>query len=81
MIETMTKSESDGDTRDPSHGEDDQVIVDIDSLTSSVESMMSQNLIMSDKCCIFRVPPILRRHSERAYIPNAFSIGPWHRNH
>ncbi|KAF9666254.1 hypothetical protein SADUNF_Sadunf16G0210500 [Salix dunnii] len=77
----MAKSESDGDTRDPSHGEDDQVIVDIDSLTSSVESMMSQDLIMSDKCCIFRVPPILRRHSKRAYIPNAFSIGPWHRNH
>ncbi|KAJ6754429.1 PROTEIN putative (DUF247)-RELATED-RELATED [Salix purpurea] len=56
-------------------------IVDIDSLISSVERMMSQNLMVSDKCCIFRVPPILRRHSERAYTPNAFSIGPWHRNH
>ncbi|KAG5254422.1 UPF0481 protein [Salix suchowensis] len=77
----MAKSESDGDTRDPSYGEDDQVRVDIDSLTSSIESMMSQNLIMSDKCCIFRVPHILRRHRENAYIPNAFSIGPWHRNH
>ncbi|KAJ6776919.1 hypothetical protein OIU74_000987 [Salix koriyanagi] len=80
-IETMAKFESDGGTGDPSHGEDDQVKVDIDSLISSVESMMSQNLIMSDKCCIFRVPPILRRHSERAYTPNAFSIGPWHRKH
>ncbi|KAJ6298754.1 hypothetical protein OIU76_019834 [Salix suchowensis] len=30
---------------------------------------------------MIRVPPILRRHSERAYTPNAFSIGPWHRNH
>ncbi|KAJ6754434.1 PROTEIN putative (DUF247)-RELATED-RELATED [Salix purpurea] len=79
--ETMVKSESDGGKRDPSHGENDQVIVDIDSPTSSIKSMMSQNLTMSDKCCIFRVPPILRRHSERAYIPNAFSIGPWHRNH
>ncbi|KAG5254419.1 UPF0481 protein [Salix suchowensis] len=77
----MAKFESDGGTCDPSHGEDDQVKVDIDSLISSIESMMSQNLIMSDKCCIFRVPPILRRHSERAYTPNAFSIGPWHRNH
>ncbi|KAF9666253.1 hypothetical protein SADUNF_Sadunf16G0210400 [Salix dunnii] len=81
LSETMAKSEIDGGTCDPSHGEDDQIIVDIDSLTSSVESMMSQDLIMSDKCCIFKVPPILRRHSERAYIPNAFSIGPWHRNH
>eukprot|EP00258_Populus_trichocarpa_P000514 XP_002298611.3 UPF0481 protein At3g47200 [Populus trichocarpa] len=82
----MAKSESDGGTRNvdicgPSHGVDDQVTVDIDSLTSSVESMMSQNLIMSDKACIFKVPDILRRHSEKAYTPNAFSIGPWHRHH
>uniref|UniRef100_A0A6N2K434 Uncharacterized protein n=1 Tax=Salix viminalis TaxID=40686 RepID=A0A6N2K434_SALVM len=76
----MAKFESDGGTRDPSYGEDDQIIVDIDSLTSSVESMMSQNLIMFAKCCIFRVPPILRRHRPIAYIPNAFSIGPWHRD-
>ena len=83
----MARSERDGGTRsaadicDPSHGVDDQVTVDIDSLTSSVESMMSQNLIMPDKVCIFRVPHILRRHSEKAYTPNAFSIGPWHRHH
>ncbi|KAJ6302202.1 hypothetical protein OIU77_016316 [Salix suchowensis] len=76
----MEKFESDGVTRDPSYGEDDQVIVDIDHPSSSIAIMMSQNLIMSDKCCIFRVPPILRRHRESAYIPNAFSIGPWHRN-
>ncbi|XP_034933465.1 UPF0481 protein At3g47200-like [Populus alba] len=82
----MARSERDGGTRSadicgPSHGVDDQVTVDIDSLTSSVESMISQNLIMPDKVCIFRVPPILRRHSEKAYTPNAFSIGPWHRHH
>ncbi|KAJ6754439.1 PROTEIN putative (DUF247)-RELATED-RELATED [Salix purpurea] len=77
----MAKFESDGGKSDPSHGEDDQVTVDIDSLTSSIQSIMSQNLIVSDKCCIFRVPHILRRHRESAYIPNAFSIGPWHRNH
>ncbi|KAF9666260.1 hypothetical protein SADUNF_Sadunf16G0211100 [Salix dunnii] len=81
LSETMAKFESDGGTRDPSYGEDDQVTIDIDSLTFSIESMMSQNLIMSDKCCIFRVSPILRRHRESAYIPNAFPIGPWHRNH
>ncbi|KAG6736321.1 hypothetical protein POTOM_060933 [Populus tomentosa] len=82
----MARSERDGGPRsadicDPSHGVDDQVTVDIDSLTSSVESMMSQNLIMPDKVCIFRVPHILRRHSEKAYTPNAFSIGLWHRHH
>ncbi|KAF9666256.1 hypothetical protein SADUNF_Sadunf16G0210700 [Salix dunnii] len=78
---TNAKFKRDGGTRDPSYGEDDQVIVDIDSLTSSIERMMPQNLIMSDKCCIFRVPAILRRHRECAYKPNAFSIGPWHRYH
>ncbi|KAJ6949301.1 hypothetical protein NC651_003335 [Populus alba x Populus x berolinensis] len=82
----MARSERDGgprsaDIRDPSHGVDDEVTVDIDSLISCVESMMSQNLIMPDKVCIFRVPHILRRHSEKAYTPNAFSIGPWHRHH
>ncbi|XP_011003946.1 PREDICTED: UPF0481 protein At3g47200-like [Populus euphratica] len=82
----MARSERDGGTRNvdiygPSHGVHDQVTVDIDSLTSSVESMMSQNLMMSDKACIFKVPYILRRHSEKAYNPNAFSIGPWHRHH
>ncbi|KAG6793364.1 hypothetical protein POTOM_002572 [Populus tomentosa] len=82
----MARSERDGGTRSadicgPSYEVDDQVTVDIDSLTSSVGSKMSQNLIMPDKVCIFRVPPILRRHSEKAYTPNAFSIGPWHRHH
>ncbi|KAJ4841640.1 hypothetical protein Tsubulata_034071 [Turnera subulata] len=33
---------------------------------------------MSDKCCLYRVPYILQRHNEKAYVPNAFSIGPWH---
>ncbi|KAJ6965519.1 hypothetical protein NC652_003409 [Populus alba x Populus x berolinensis] len=84
--ETMARSERDGGPRsadicDPSHGVDDEVTVDIDSLISCVESTMSQNLIMPDKVCIFRVPHILRRHSEKAYTPNAFSIGPWHRHH
>ncbi|XP_034906450.2 UPF0481 protein At3g47200-like [Populus alba] len=82
----MARSERDGGPRsadicDPSHGVDDEVTVDIDSLISCVESMMSQNLIMPDNVCIFRVPHILRRHSEKAYTPNAFSIGPWHRHH
>ncbi|KAF9666261.1 hypothetical protein SADUNF_Sadunf16G0211200 [Salix dunnii] len=81
MSETMANFESDRGTRDPYDGEDDPVMVDIDSLTYSIQSMMSQNLIMSDKCCIFRVPHILRRHRESAYMPNAFSIGPWHSDH
>ncbi|CAK7328286.1 unnamed protein product [Dovyalis caffra] len=84
-IETMEKFERDGgamnvDVCGSSRGEDEQVKIDVDSLASSVEHMMSQKLTMSDKCCIFKVPYILRRHSEKAYLPNAFSIGPWHRD-
>jgi hypothetical protein len=59
----------------------DEVTIDVDSLASSFENMMSQNLsILSDKYCIFKVPSILRRHNESAYVPYAFSIGPWHHN-
>ncbi|GLU02225.1 hypothetical protein SLE2022_194840 [Rubroshorea leprosula] len=36
--------------------------------------------VISTKACIFKIPSILRRHNEHAYIPNAFSIGPFHRD-
>ncbi|KAM1062125.1 hypothetical protein ACFX14_026393 [Malus domestica] len=28
--------------------------------------------------CIFRVPKVLRRHNEKAFVPNLVSIGPFH---
>ncbi|CAL8989849.1 unnamed protein product [Prunus brigantina] len=31
------------------------------------------------KCCIFRVPQVLRRHKPDAYEPDFISIGPFHR--
>lgn len=33
---------------------------------------------MSSRCCIFEAPQILKRHNKKAYIPDAFSIGPFH---
>jgi hypothetical protein len=48
-------------------------------LAPSIENMISvEYLFMSPKCCIFKTPVILSRHNEKAYIPNAFSIGPFH---
>ncbi|KAG8634921.1 UPF0481 protein At3g47200 isoform X2 [Manihot esculenta] len=54
------------------------ISINVDSLASSFKEMMSQNLSMSEKCCIFKIPHILQRHNEKAYVPNAFSIGPWY---
>ncbi|GKV07944.1 hypothetical protein SLEP1_g19640 [Rubroshorea leprosula] len=53
----------------------------IESVASSLENNMGQQEMMqfiSAKACIFKIPSILRRHNEEAFIPNAFSIGPFH---
>ncbi|GLT33112.1 hypothetical protein SLA2020_077250 [Shorea laevis] len=53
----------------------------IESVASSLENNMGQQEMMqfvSTKACIFKIPSILRRHNEEAFIPNAFSIGPFH---
>ncbi|KAK0589279.1 hypothetical protein LWI29_012052 [Acer saccharum] len=54
-----------------------QVTISIESLASSFESMLSGDLSMSSRVCIFRIPKILHRHNPQAYEPNAFSIGPF----
>jgi hypothetical protein len=56
----------------------DNVKIDIDRLVSSIEDMMPHDLLVRPKCCIFKTPAILYRHNEKAFIPNAFSIGPLH---
>jgi hypothetical protein len=58
--------------------EGDSVGIDIDRLVSSIEDMVSHDLIMPAKCCIFKTPVILYRHNKKAFIPDAFSIGPLH---
>lgn len=57
---------------------EDNVRIDIESLACSIEEEMSSHKYMSRKCCIFKTPAILSRCNEKAYIPNAFSIGPLH---
>ncbi|KDP46304.1 hypothetical protein JCGZ_10144 [Jatropha curcas] len=54
------------------------VVIDIEELASSIENNISDDLYMPKECCIFKTPKILSRHNQKAYIPNAFSIGPFH---
>ncbi|KAB1211769.1 hypothetical protein CJ030_MR6G025622 [Morella rubra] len=56
----------------------DSVIIDAAYLASSIRNMMPFDLHMTTKCCIFKIPNILYRQNERAFIPDAFSIGPLH---
>ncbi|KAB1212500.1 hypothetical protein CJ030_MR5G001034 [Morella rubra] len=58
-----------------------RVVINRDRLASSIEETMYQDLLMSPKCCIFRVPSILYRQNKEAFTPNAFSIGPLHHGH
>ncbi|KAK3183783.1 hypothetical protein Dsin_031069 [Dipteronia sinensis] len=58
--------------------EKNHVAINIESVATSFENHMSENLIMSPNCCIFKTPKILYRHNKKAYEPNAFSIGPFH---
>ena len=46
----------------------------VDAIATELESMMSNNFPMSPRCCIFRIPNILRRYNLEAYAPTAFSI-------
>jgi hypothetical protein len=54
------------------------VTIDIEAMASSIEGKMQDWCLMPSKHCIFKTPPVLSRHNEQAYIPDAFSIGPLH---
>ncbi|GKV41388.1 hypothetical protein SLEP1_g48931 [Rubroshorea leprosula] len=51
---------------------------EIESMASNMRSKMRGDTKSSSTSCIFGIPSILRRHNKEAYIPNAFSIGPFH---
>ncbi|GMY13117.1 UPF0481 protein At3g47200-like [Fagus crenata] len=57
----------------------DSVAIHIEGLASSIEKDMASNdPFMSPNCCIFKTPTILYRLNDKAYVPDAFSIGPFH---
>ncbi|PON61355.1 hypothetical protein PanWU01x14_147320 [Parasponia andersonii] len=62
-----------GDRDDHNH------VIDIDSIISSmISQMVDDSLTMSTGFSIFRIPTAVSRHNEKAYMPSAFSIGPFH---
>ncbi|KAI9087087.1 hypothetical protein K1719_030922 [Acacia pycnantha] len=53
--------------------EDDQVIIDIKEMIKDCGDG-----VLSPKCCIYRVPTVVRHLKEEAYTPQVVSIGPFH---
>lgn len=47
-------------------------------MISSYKPFVLEDFVLSSESCIFKIPNILFRHNEKAYLPNAFSFGPWH---
>jgi hypothetical protein len=57
---------------------EDSVAIEIKSLESSIRDAMNDDLYISREACIFRTPTTLKSQNEKAYIPRAFSFGPYH---
>ncbi|KAG6633322.1 UPF0481 protein At3g47200-like [Carya illinoinensis] len=56
-------------------------IIDVDEIAiSSIREKLSQtsHLPPPSQCSIFKVPDMLRRHNEKAFMPEVVSIGPFH---
>ncbi|KAF2305959.1 hypothetical protein P3X46_032651 [Hevea brasiliensis] len=56
----------------------ENVAINIEEIAAFLENVVSDDLYMSPNCCIFETPKILSRHNTKAYVPNAFAIGPLH---
>ncbi|XP_040996686.1 UPF0481 protein At3g47200-like isoform X1 [Juglans microcarpa x Juglans regia] len=59
----------------------DSVIINIEGLAYSIEETMFHDSLVPPKSCIFKIPNILYRQNEKAFIPDAFSFGPLHHGH
>ena len=54
------------------------VAIDIEGLVASIKARMYQDLFISSNCFIFKTLTILGRINEKAYVPEAYSIWPFH---
>ncbi|KAL6183447.1 hypothetical protein ACLB2K_044858 [Fragaria x ananassa] len=52
--------------------------IDVEALEKSLKAKLCSDSRLSAKCCIFRVPELLRRHKPEAHQPDIVSIGPFH---
>lgn len=57
---------------------DGSTTIDVEALKKSIEGRLCNDSPLSAKCCIFKVPKVLRRHKPEAYQPDVVSIGPLH---
>ncbi|KAH0970723.1 hypothetical protein GBA52_022879 [Prunus armeniaca] len=50
---------------------------DVELIVSSIRGKLLQDPPSTARSCIFRIPDVLRRHNEKAFVPNLVSIGPF----
>ncbi|PQM32956.1 UPF0481 protein [Prunus yedoensis var. nudiflora] len=50
---------------------------DVELIVSSIRRKLHQNPPSTARSSIFRIPNVLRRHNEKAFVPNLVSIGPF----
>ncbi|XP_008242394.1 PREDICTED: UPF0481 protein At3g47200-like [Prunus mume] len=49
----------------------------VELIVSSIRGKLLQDPPSTARSCIFRIPNVLRRHNEKAFVPNLVSIGPF----
>lgn len=57
--------------------EDDKEI-NVEALENNISAKLHCDSPVSAKCCIFRVPQVIRRQNPKAYHPDVVAIGPFH---
>ncbi|BFG39711.1 hypothetical protein CerSpe_259850 [Prunus speciosa] len=50
----------------------------VELVVSSIQGRIQQRPPLPACSCIFRIPNVLRRHNEKAFVPHLISIGPFH---
>ncbi|KAM0969824.1 hypothetical protein ACFX13_018289 [Malus domestica] len=51
---------------------------EVELIASSIRGKLHKQPPLPACTCIFRIPSVLRRHNEKAFLPNLVSIGPFH---
>ncbi|XP_059640859.1 putative UPF0481 protein At3g02645 isoform X3 [Cornus florida] len=81
IIDNTTRDSHGNEREDNVSKTDDHIHQDSDDipLLNSIREMTARLPSLSNGCSIYRVPKRLREMNEKAYTPQVFSIGPFHR--
>lgn len=76
----METGDAEARTMAESNGVNDTAIMigDEQEIAYLIQGKLCQQAPTQSECSIFRVPNILRRHGENAFVPDVISIGPFH---